>query len=370
MPRDNRQEDLTALKRLAPLVKDLHQPRPLIYWFDLVACLTLIAVALQISRPFPERIADGSIIAILGLLVAGLALYRVSYFNHELAHQSRQLPGFEFAWNLTVGIPLLIPSYLYTEHLNHHSIKGFGTDSDIEYFAPRLRGPRGAVLLLAACSVLPLVYIFRFAVLTPLAWISLSIRRWVDLNASGLGIFGLSRRQPPTPAEVPSWRLQEAACFVYLCLCGAAILYGILPISWVLQFYAVMGILLFFHAVRIMVGHRYDANGEPQSRVEQVLDSFNFTRNRVVTSILAPLGFRLHALHHLFPKIPYHNMPEAHRRISAALAPDSFYHAAESRSYLREVFRFLTRSSDSPAAPATDVARPAVAPLTTATSKS
>jgi fatty acid desaturase len=369
MPAENRQEDVVALKRLAPLVKDLHRPRALIYWFDLAACLALISISLQISRPFPGRVADGSILALLGLLVAGLALYRASYFNHELAHQSRQLPGFELAWNLTIGIPLLIPSYLYTDHLNHHSIKGFGTDTDIEYFAPRLRGLRGAVVLIAACSVLPFVYIVRFAVVTPLAWVSPAIRRWVDINASGLGIFGLSRRAPPTAAELPAWRLQEAACFVYLCATGVLILFGILPISWVMQFYVVMGVLLFFHAIRIMVGHRYDSNGEPQSRVEQVLDSFNFTRNRVVTSILAPLGFRLHALHHLFPKIPYHNMPEAHRRICAALPKNSFYHAAESHSYVREVVRFLTRS-DSKAAAAVRAGGAPAAPLSTVTSES
>jgi fatty acid desaturase len=359
-------DERAALKRLAPLVKDLHQPRPIIYWLDLAACLTLIVIALHVSRPFPERVTDGSIVAILGLLVAGLALYRASYFNHELAHQARQLPGFEIAWNLTIGIPLLIPSYLYSDHLNHHSIKGFGTATDIEYFAPRLRGLRGALLLIAACSVLPLIYIVRFAFLTPLAWISPKIRRWTDINASGLGIFGLSRRAPPTAAELPSWRIQEAACFVYLCLAGAAILFQVLPISWVMQFYAVMGVLLFFHAVRIMVGHRYESDGEPQNRVEQVLDSFNFTRNRVVTSILAPLGFRLHALHHLFPKIPYHNMPEAHRRICAALPQDSFYHAAESHSYVREVVRFLTRSDKRAGAPGREQA---LAPLTTAASE-
>jgi fatty acid desaturase len=58
---------------------------------------------------------------------------------------------------------------------------------------------------------------------------------------------------------------------------------------------------------------------------------------------MAPLGFELHGLHHLFPNIPYHNMPEAHRRVSAALPKDSFYHAIESPSYFREVWRFLIR---------------------------
>src|SRR5262249_49529987 len=148
-----------------------------------------------------------------------------------------------------------------------------------------------------------------------------------------LGIFGLSRRLPPAPDELLSWRVQEASCFVYLTMMGLALLLGILPIDGLLQFYAVMFVLLTFHAIRIMVGHRYESDGTPQDRIEQVLDSFNFPKHSLITSILAPLGFHLHGLHHLFPKIPYHNMPEAHRRISATLPADSFYHSIESESY-------------------------------------
>ena len=109
-----------------------------------------------------------------------------------------------------------------------------------------------------------------------------------------------------------------------------------------MQFYGVVVIVLILHGIRIMVGHRYEMDGS-RERQEQVIDSFNFTNHPVTTSLMAPLGFRLHALHHLFPKIPYHNMPEAHRRLTATLPRDSFYHRAESRSYFRELVRFLLR---------------------------
>jgi fatty acid desaturase len=46
-------------------------------------------------------------------------------------------------------------------------------------------------------------------------------------------------------------------------------------------------------------------------------------------------------LHHLFPSIPYHNMPEAHRRILAALPRGSVYHAVSGRSFLAELAGFL-----------------------------
>lgn len=345
----DRDEELRTLKLLGPLVRDLHKPNPLIYWGDLAGCLALAALGFYLSTPFPETILQGSIPAILGMAIAALAIYRASYFNHELSHQARQLPGFEIGWNLLIGIPLLIPSFLYYDHLNHHSVRGFGTESDIEYFAPKQRGPRGAITLVAVCALLPLLYIARFALLTPAAWLSPKIREWSDTRASGLGVLGLSRRPPPTAAERVAWRIQEGACFVYLVVMGLLLLFRILPLGNLLQFYVVLEVLLVFHAMRIMVGHRYESNGEPQDRIEQVMDSFNFPKHSAVTSILAPLGFHLHGLHHLFPKIPYHNMPEAHRRISAALPKDSFYHAIESESYFREVLRFMLRNDDAAA---------------------
>ena len=39
----------------------------------------------------------------------------------------------------------------------------------------------------------------------------------------------------------------------------------------------------------------------------------------------APVGLRFHALHHLLPRLPYHSLPEAHRRLSAALPESSAY---------------------------------------------
>jgi fatty acid desaturase len=347
----DRGEDARALKLLGPLVKDLHKPNPLIYWCDLAGCFALTAFGLYLSTPFPDTLLQGPALAMIGIVVAGLALYRASYFNHELSHQARQLPGFEIGWNLFIGIPLLIPSFLYYDHLNHHSVRGFGTESDIEYFSPKQRGLRGAFALIAVSAILPFLYIARFALLTPASWLNPKIRYWTDTRASGLGVLGLSRRPPPTEDELLAWRVQETACFVYLVTMGLVLLLRLLPISNVLQFYAVMAILLIFNAIRTMVGHRYESDGKPQDRIEQVLDSFNFPKHSLVTSILAPLGFHLHALHHLFPKIPYHNMPEAHRRISAALPKDSFYHSIESESYFREVLRFFIRN-DKVSAPA------------------
>lgn len=339
------QDSRLPLKELTRLVRDLHQPRASIYWADLIVCVLIAWTGYILSMPFPDAILHGSVPAILGFVACVFALYRVSYFNHELSHHANRLPAFTIAWNVLVGIPLLIPSFLYSDHRNHHSER-FGTDDDVEYFPPHLRGIRGAGLLLLACFLLPVVYIARFSVLLIAAWISPKVRRWVDVRASSLGILGLSRRAPPTAAERRVWNIQEIACFGYLMINGILLLTGVLPLIIVLHFYSILVALLVLHGIRIIVGHRYESEGNPRDRVDQILDSYNFSRQRIMTTLLAPLGFNLHALHHLFPNIPYHNMPEAHRRISAALPRDSIYHAVDSPSYFAEVWRFLTRAPD------------------------
>lgn len=328
---------------LARLVTDLQKPSPRVYWIDLLGCVLVASFGFYLSAPFPDALADNPLLGVLGLVIAGFALYRASYFNHEIAHQSRRLPGFELGWNLLIGIPLLIPSYVYSDHRNHHSVTSFGTDADVEYFTSEMRGLRGAAAVLGVAFVLPIVYVARFLLVPPLAWVSPRVRYWADTRASSLGLLGLASRAPPTAEERRLWRALEAGCFAYLLGLGFALSTGLLPVAAVFHFYTVIVILLILHAVRIMVGHRYQSEGGPQSRIEQFLDSFNFTRNRLLTGLLAPLGFSLHALHHLFPSIPYHNMPEAHRRIVATVPSNSLYHVVQSPSYLREVGRFLLR---------------------------
>ncbi len=46
-----------------------------------------------------------------------------------------------------------------------------------------------------------------------------------------------------------------------------------------------------------------------------------------------PVGLRYHALHHLFPFLPYHNLGKAHARLIARLPAGSPYHAVNCHSY-------------------------------------
>src|SRR3546814_17642845 len=65
-------------------------------------------------------------------LVAVLALYRAGSFIHEITHIRKQaLPGFRLGWNILIGVPLLIPSFMYEGiHSLHHNRTKYGTVED------------------------------------------------------------------------------------------------------------------------------------------------------------------------------------------------------------------------------------------------
>jgi fatty acid desaturase len=150
-------------------------------------------------------------------------------------------------------------------------------------------------------------------------------------------------RPVPAPKEWRIWRIQEVLCLLYLLAVAALVAARVLPVSWVVQAYAVAVFVLTINAVRTLAAHRYrHAPDESHTLVEQLLDSINHPRHPVVTEVWAPVGLRFHALHHLFPGLPYHALPEAHRRLTAGLPPDSPYHQVNSPGLwasLRQLWR-------------------------------
>ena len=57
-------------------------------------------------------------------------------------------------------------------------------------------------------------------------------------------------------------------------------------------------------------------------------ESVNVPPPGLIAEIWAPVGLRYHALHHLMPSMPYHALPEAHRRLKAELGENSTYDGA------------------------------------------
>ena len=88
------------------------------------------------------------------------------------------------------------------------------------------------------------------------------------------------------------------------------------------------------------------------NHLEQFADSID-TPAGWWTELWAPLGMRYHALHHLFPMLPFHAMRPAYERLVSNLPADSFYHGSTGTglvSSLREIVSIPPSQSARPAA--------------------
>jgi fatty acid desaturase len=151
-------------------------------------------------------------------------------------------------------------------------------------------------------------------------------------------------RPLPTHDEERLWRLQEAACFFWLVEIGMALMLGLLSWHWLLHAYMTAITIMTLNALRTLVAHRYLGHGGEMTFLEQLLDSVNFPNSRLSAWIWAPVGLRFHALHHLFPAMPYHNLDEANRRLMEQLPHDSAYRQTHCRS-LPSAIADLVRNS-------------------------
>jgi fatty acid desaturase len=333
------------------VVRDLFEPNPRIYWADFLLTITTghacYAGVSQWPFWFGPLDASGWLLR-GGLFVLGCLLYyRASLFIHELVHlPQRKFQAFRFAWNVLCGIPFLIPSFVYYTHLDHHRRKSFGTQHDGEYLPLGLHGWWYMAAYLALSLVIPLVAAVRFALLTPLTWLHPAVRNWVHERVSSMVMDPRYLRPLPTPDTLRVIRVQEVACFL---LCWGAVamplLLGRSPLPVIAQAYLTGVFIITLNAIRTLGAHRWWHEDEELSFVEQMLDSVTVAERPWIAEIWGPVGTRYHALHHLFPSMPYHHMPEAHRRLMAQLPSDSPYRLTVEPSLTAALADLLRRSA-------------------------
>ena len=304
------------------LVRDLLGPRPWIYWTDFLVSLTIgygcAVVYLLMPGLTPLRLAC--------FVVAGLALYRVSSFMHEVVHFRRaEFRVFRIAWNLLAGVPMLTPSFFYDSHLVHHNISGYGTDNDGEYL-PLARGPlRDIAFFLGQVFVQPLAVATRFAILTPISFLHPRLRRWTLERASSFVINWRHRREVPANARRRQWAIMDLLCSLRAIAIFASIGIGLTHWTRIPLYYSIAVFVLTLNYLRTLAAHRFRSDGQRLTRLEQLFDSVDVVGTPLLTELWSPVGLRYHALHHLFPAIPYHNLGIAHRRLMRQLPADSPY---------------------------------------------
>jgi fatty acid desaturase len=310
-------DDKAMFRAAADLTRDIAAHRPAVYWADMLGSALVGYAALAgaiLLRGWPAW-ASG--------VAAVLLLYRALLFIHEISHfRKNEVPGFTLGWNALIGIPMLTPSLMYEAvHTLHHARTRYGTVDDPEYLSLALMKPWALPVFLLVALLAPPALIIRFGVLAPLSAVFPPVRKLVWERFSALSINPDFRRRAPEPEHRAKFLWQESGAALWAVILMASVLWlGWRPLLVALVVFSGVAVL---NQLRTLVAHLWENEGEAMTVTGQYLDSVNV--QSPLAALWAPVGLRFHALHHLMPSLPYHALPEAHRRISAHLGNESTY---------------------------------------------
>lgn len=327
-PKSATPDDMAMLRAAVELTRDISAARPDIYWPDM-----LVSAAVGYAGIAGAILLSGWAAWACGV-IAVFTLYRALLFIHELTHiHKNALPGFRFAWNLLVGIPMLTPSFMYEGvHTLHHARTRYGTTEDPEYLPLALMKPWSLPLFILVAILLPFGLLIRSAILVPLGAIVPPLRKLVWERASSLSINPDFRRRAPEGAFARMVWWQELGSSIWaLALLASTQVWGWKPLLIAI---AVVSAVAVLNQIRTLVAHLWENEGEAMTVTAQYLDSVNVPPPELLAPLWAPVGLRYHALHHLLPSMPYHSLGEAHRRITAHLGMGSTYERASYTGFM------------------------------------
>ncbi|WP_293901744.1 fatty acid desaturase [Phenylobacterium sp.] len=332
--------ELSLARQANELARDLARANPRVYWADLLVTAAVTWLSLFVATASPSA---GW--AVLAGVVCVLSLYRGISFIHELTHLRRDdVPGFHFAWNVLIGVPFLTPSLLYEGvHILHHAKDRYGTARDPEYHPLARRPPHELAAFLGIALLAPAGVVLRFAVLAPLSFLFPPLRRLVIAKTSGMVInLGFSREDFQRARSTP-WLAQEVGAWLWSWAVIALTIQGVIPVRALVIAAVIFGLMTFLNQLRTAVAHAWENDGEPMAVLDQFLDTVNVPPPAMLPFLWAPVGLRYHALHHLMPRLPYHNLGTAHRRLVEALPADHAYRQVEQRELFPALGRLLGR---------------------------
>lgn len=335
------------------LIADLTQPKPAIYWIDfLLTIITGHAFFFSIVYSLRNLERTAAVWAWVAFAYVGVIFLfmRATMFIHELVHLQRDtMRAFRVVWNLLCGIPFLLPSFLYYPHVDHHRRKHYGTDHDGEYL-PLSHSPRWFLIGFALQGFyVPPLAILRFAVISPICWIYPPARTIIHRHASTMVIDPFYQRPAAGMRVQRIIVMQEVLCFLWCWGFLAVNLRagGVSDPIWPLIYAVGVGAVT-INALRTLGAHRWINREGEMTFEEQLLDTLNFPDRPWITELWGPIGTRYHALHHLFPRLPYHSLPAAHRRLMEGLPEDSPYRQTVRTSLTQALRELWNRSTTGP----------------------
>ncbi len=335
------------------LIGDLKRPNPAIYWVDFLTSIITGHITLHLVFILPQWYPSAAWMipaVIVCYVITVLAYMRALMFIHELVHLPKdKFRGFRFAWNALCGIFFFVPSFLYYPHVDHHRRKHYGTEHDGEYL-PLSHSSRWMIFgFIFQALFIPFLGVARFLIISPICWFVPGARRWVHRHASTMLVDPTYERTDASPALMRTVVLQEFFCFVwcvFFLVRGGLIRDQWLDPFWLVAYCVGVGVLV-LNELRTLGAHRWTNDEGEMTFEEQLLDSLNYPYRPWFTELWGPVGTRYHALHHLFPSLPYHNLGEAHRRLTAGLPADSAYHKTTAISLTGEIAALWKRAAES-----------------------
>ena len=331
---------------------DFFEVKPWRFWIDfivsVVCAYTAAIVFLQVPEmPWPV-VEMFSWQQGLALVFAVFWLYRLGSLVHEVCHLShKEMRVFKVVWNLVVGVMTLAPSPFYTRHhRDHHSRRMYGTPEDPEYVINICEPGSWKSLLayFALILVYPLLVFLRF-VLTPLTFITPTVREWTLRHASSLTMnFRYERKL--TAFDRKAITGIEILCWIRATMIPLAVVLGMAPWTRMPLLYVLGVSVLILNQMRQVADHHFESKGERTAMSAHILDSCNYTSRDPLTWLFFPFAIRYHALHHLFPTIPYHNLRATHAYLKKNLPADSPYRQLDQPSWWSVASKMLSPASE------------------------
>jgi fatty acid desaturase len=318
-----------AVMQKSPI--DFFAVRPAKYWLDFLISMTLAYSFASVYLTAPL----GSLWQAAAYPLAVFWIYRLGSLVHEVCHLAHhELRLFKITWNLLAGVMTLAPSPFFTRHhRDHHSARMYGTPQDPEYIVNVFRPGSLPSLLAYALLVaaFPLIVFLRF-LSSPLTFLHPRLRQWVLTHASSLTMnFRYQRKLNRFDRRIVT--AVELLC----CLRAAGMLlvvaFGAAHWTRLPLLYSIALGVLVLNQLRLLADHHFDADSGPSEMDDHLRDSCNHTGRDFLTRLLYPFAIRYHALHHLFPTLPYHNLKAAHAHLLAHLPADSPYRSLDQPSW-------------------------------------
>ncbi len=278
--------------------REFFSPRPSRYYRDFLSYLSVFLAA------FVWGIQTDWPMVILPWLLAVLSLHRAGLFCHEVVHSKHSsLRVFRVLYSWTVALIVMVPPIRFgLPHLAHHRLGVFGTHEDPQY--PQVRGNAFAMTMVLV--IIPFVVPFTNLLMILTGALGAfrfeqALDRW---STETLGFSLSSELDADQQGEVKRHaRVTLVLFLIFVTLMPGALLfyYAVLVGGWALI------------TARIPLEHELETLADTSGPNDQMADSF--TIESPLALLIQPIGFRFHTAHHMYPGVPYHNLPALHEEL-------------------------------------------------------